>query len=657
MAISAEQLNIILTAKDREFAKAMDANARRIERFAQKAQKDLAGAGDVFSKLAGAAQGLAAVAVIQQLGVAVKAAADRLGDLADAADSIGVTTTALQELRYAAMLSGVQQDTLQQALVVLSKNLGDAAMGGGAAKTSLDALGLSASQLSSVPLPDALNTIADKISAIENPMERATLAADLFGKAGVKMINMLSEGSAGLSALREEAHSMGVVINEDVIRQAQEAGDKLDAMSTVISSNLTVALMNLAPFLISAAQAIAGLTKAANDFLFLQTNADNAFASAATYAAGLNGEVKEVADAYSELGKAQLAFNKLDAESDYAILDPNRPEMAEAKKRLQEAKDNIVEVVAAHKEQKNAADNATVAITQQTNALAEQNDKLKSEIELQNMSAEERIKATAAKQQQTEIEKMLAAAQQGGIVVTDEQRTAIEELAAEHSRLYVALETSKIAQKGSSGAMSESKIKALEAKQALIEYEMQVGRLGLTLSEFKSISTTIQSSMEDAFMGIADGTMTAKDAFRSMASDIIKELYRVLVVQRLVGSFATSKTAGSGILGAIGGAFGIKGPAVTGSASGGALMAGQPSIVGEHGRELFVPSSAGRVLSVPQAKAAVGGGGNGVTVNQSISFGAGVSRAEIQAMLPKIVESTKAAVFDAQRRSVNGMGY
>ncbi len=85
-------------------------------------------------------------------------------------------------------------------------------------------------------------------------------------------------------------------------------------------------------------------------------------------------------------------------------------------------------------------------------------------------------------------------------------------------------------------------------------------------------------------------------------------------------------------------------------------MAGQPSVVGEHGRELFVPSSAGRVLSVPQAKAAVNGG-NSVSVTQNISFGAGVSRAEIQAMLPKIVESTKAAVFDAQRRSVNGMGY
>jgi hypothetical protein len=75
-------------------------------------------------------------------------------------------------------------------------------------------------------------------------------------------------------------------------------------------------------------------------------------------------------------------------------------------------------------------------------------------------------------------------------------------------------------------------------------------------------------------------------------------------------------------------------------------------LVGERGPEIVVPSRNAQV--VPNNKL---GGGQGVTVIQQNTFGAGVSRAEIQAMLPKIVESTKAAVFDAQRRSVNGMGY
>jgi hypothetical protein len=567
MAISAEQLNIILTAKDKEFAKAMAANSRRIEKFAQKANKDLSGAGDMFDKLAVAAQGLAAVAVFQQLATSIKAAADRMGDLADAADSIGITTTALQELRYAAQMSGVQQDTLQQALVVLSKNLGDAAGGGSAAKDSLQALGLSASDLASVPLPNALEMIANRIAAVENPMQRAALAADLFGKSGVKMINMLSEGSEGLARMREEAQALGVVIDEDIIRQAAEAGDKLDAMSSVISANLSVALINLAPILIETAQAIAGLTAAANDFLFGQMNADRAFVSATEYAKGLKGEVQEVADAYSEVGKTQSALARIrDYEANVASI-PDPTILADAEAAADAAKANLVAVTKAHKEQTEVIELETIVIEDNTKAQG---------------------RSTAARQKST---------------------------------------------------------------AAMDAYKAQVEALGLTLSEFESISSTIQSSMENSFMGIVDGTMSAKDAFKSMAADIIKELYRVLVVQRMVGSFATATKGGSGLLGAIGGALGI-----TGSASGGALMAGQPSVVGEHGRELFVPSSAGRVLSVPQAKAAVNGGG-GVSVTQNITFGAGVSRSEIQAMLPKIVESTKAAVFDAQRRSVNGMGY
>ena len=523
----------------------------------------------MFDKVAIAAQGLAAIAVFQQLATSVKAAADRMGDLADAADSIGITTDALQELRYAAQMSGVQQDTLQQALVVLSKNLGDAAGGGSAAKDSLNALGLSASQLASVPLPKSLEIIADRIAAVENPMQRAALAADLFGKSGVKMINMLSEGSDGLTRMREEAQAMGVVIDEDIIRQAEEAGDKLDAMSSVISSNLSVALINLAPILISTAQAIAGLTAAANDFLFGQMNADNAFVAATKYAGQYKGQVQEIADAYSEVGKAELALSKIRAYDEQTYI-PDRSIVTNAEMRQKAARENLVAVTEAHKE-------------------------LTEETELET----------------------------------------------------IVVEANTQAQGRSTSAREKSKV-ALEA------YTKQVEALGLTLTEFESISSTIQSSMEDAFMGMVDGTMSAKDAFRSMAADIIKELYRVLVVQRLVGSFATATTAGSGILGAIGGALGI-----TGSASGGALMAGQPSIVGEHGRELFVPSSAGRVLSVPQAKAAVNGGG-GVVVNQTINVSTGVQqtvRNEIKSLMPQIAEGAKAAVFDAQRRSVNGMGF
>jgi hypothetical protein len=649
MAISAEQLNIILTAKDKAFAAAMDKNAKRVASFAKTANKDLSVVSMGFDKLGGAAATFLSVAAIQQLGVAVRDAANKLGDLKDAAEVIGITTDALQELQYAAQLSGVSADVLQGSLQKLTKNLGDAAMGGTSAKKSLDELGLSGSELSTIPLDQALSKIADKLAAVENPAQRATLATDLFGKSGLAMVNMLADGSAGLEAMAAEAQSLGVVIDRDVIANAAEAADKLDAMSMVVSANLTAALVNLMPFVIDAAQGIASLADAVNEFLFAGTQRSVASSKALAYAATATGEV---ADAYKAYGAAINKVNALLADQPYVTIDPkdaNNRQLAIdlAKKQVDVNLALVVAAVANEDAQKNL--DATYARSLQT--VSDKNEETQNEIALLGLSKEEQIKKNAAVEKAALVETLMAQAMAANGTVSETQRQSILALATQQEQLTIANEMGKIAQTGANKGMSDAAIIALKTKEALAVYQAQVQNLGLTMSEFETISSTIQSSMEDAFMGMVDGTSSAKDAFRSMAADIIKELYRVLVVQRLVGQFASATGGGSGILGFIGKAIGM--------ASGGSMQAGQPAVVGEHGRELFVPSSAGRVLSVPQSKAAVGGGSS-VTVMQTINVSTGVQqtvRAEIKSLMPQIADSAKAAVFDAQRRSVNGMGY
>jgi hypothetical protein len=188
------------------------------------------------------------------------------------------------------------------------------------------------------------------------------------------------------------------------------------------------------------------------------------------------------------------------------------------------------------------------------------------------------------------------------------------------------------------------------------------------LKEQQGLYDTIQSSMEDAFMSMVDGTKSAKDAFKSMAAAIIKELYNVLVVQRMVGSFNTSTGQGSGIMGAIfkgiGGAFGggslSSGPnsgyvaGMAGRATGGPISAGVPYMVGERGPEMIIPKSSGMVLTNGQTKAALGGSSNeSYVVHNNISVTGSDSmmvRQEIAKMIPQISSATKAAMIDAKRR-------
>ncbi len=56
MAISAEQLNVILSARDREFTRAMDRAQRRVERFSQQSNRSLMSARGAFTALAGASR-------------------------------------------------------------------------------------------------------------------------------------------------------------------------------------------------------------------------------------------------------------------------------------------------------------------------------------------------------------------------------------------------------------------------------------------------------------------------------------------------------------------------------------------------------------------------------------------------------------------------
>ena len=158
----------------------------------------------------------------------------------------------------------------------------------------------------------------------------------------------------------------------------------------------------------------------------------------------------------------------------------------------------------------------------------------------------------------------------------------------------------------------------------------------------QGFADSMKSSFEAGFMSMVDGTKSVKDAFRQMAIDIIAQLYRVLVVQRLVGSFDAAAGTGTGIVGGImrlaGGFF---------RANGGPVSGNKPYIVGERGPEMFIPNRSGTVIPNKNM------GGGGVVVQQTINVTTGVQqtvRNEIQTLLPQIAEASKAAVLDARRR-------
>lgn len=163
----------------------------------------------------------------------------------------------------------------------------------------------------------------------------------------------------------------------------------------------------------------------------------------------------------------------------------------------------------------------------------------------------------------------------------------------------------------------------------------------------KSLINTVSNALESGFMSMVDGTKSVKDAFKSMAADIIRELYRVLVVQRMVGGITSSLGL---FAGPSTGSFGL--PFGGSFATGGSVMPNKSYLVGENGPELVIPRHSGTVVNANQT-AAMGSGNGDITVQNNITVtgsDAAMVRAEVAKMIPQITNATKAAVIDAKQR-------
>ena len=226
---------------------------KRIETAGERASGGLRGLGRQaellrtgIRTLGGALLGAATVGGLGALIDRSISAADAIGKTAD---KIGVGVEALQELRFAAKASGVEQQTLDMALQRFTRRAAEAAQGTGEAKDALAQMGIALRDQSGNlrRSEDLLADVADAFARIEDPAERVRLAFKLFDSEGVALVNLLRGGSGALDETRERARDLGIVLDEHLVRDAERARTEMDTLAQVISANLTRAALEAAP--------------------------------------------------------------------------------------------------------------------------------------------------------------------------------------------------------------------------------------------------------------------------------------------------------------------------------------------------------------------------------------------------------------------------
>lgn len=642
MAISAEQLNVILSARDREFTKAMQRSEQRVNRFSKESNKSLSSTSKAFAALGTAAKRLGpaiAAALSVQAFRGALAAATEIDNLSRIA---GVASDQFQVLALTSQQFGIGQEKLSDILKDVNDKFGDYAQTGAGPLADFfeniaPKVGLTASAFADL-------SSDQKLGAYINALERANVSqADMtffmeaIASDSTALVPAFKNNSAAIDEMAKRAAELGLVIDRETIAKSKDAQNELDLMSKVISIQLTQALLSIAPALAQAAGGIATISAAAREFfaVFPEGNflpelldADGLKALAAEYE-GLGGIIAKIGTARSA-ETANLAQGNEEDAAKFAL-------------QAAEAEDELREAIALRQRQQAAGEGAAASAT----ALADEINQLRETAKLNQMSAEQRERETIATQRLVREDQIRNQILASGREITDAIEADIQTLGSRFEENAIAasliLTPLKSAKAATTAVKSEAELARIAYENLLNEMiaaSPALQALGFDASTLQSTMQMVESSMESAFMSMVDGTMSAKDAFKSMAADIIKELFRVLVVQRLVG----------GITSALG--FPAA-PSVgaTPRAAGGPVQAGQAYMTGESGRELFVPKTDGRILS-PAQTSSMGGGGS-VVVNQTINVSTGVQqtvRAEIKQLMPQIADSAKAAVVDAKRR-------
>lgn len=184
------------------------------------------------------------------IGLLVKKSLEAADSIAKAADATGLSTTALQEYRYAANLAGIGTEAFDGALKTFAKNLGAARAGGGSLLEALKKIdpALASNVQHARSTEQAFQMVLGAMDGMKSQADRAALSAAAFGKAaGVDMTLMLKDGVAGIAAARQQAQALGIVMDESMIRQAEQAKDQFEILATVLQTSLVVAVSRAMP--------------------------------------------------------------------------------------------------------------------------------------------------------------------------------------------------------------------------------------------------------------------------------------------------------------------------------------------------------------------------------------------------------------------------
>jgi len=505
--------------------------------------------------------GIAATATATAISALAKVNIDFMDKLGKTSSKLGITAEFLQNMRFAAEQTGVKVEALDMGLQRFIRRAAEAAQGTGEAKRAFEQLGIELKNDDGTlrDVRDVLFDVADGLKNTSSSGEQVRLAFKFFDSEGVSLVNTLKNGADGLREFQEEAENLGIIISSQSIKKAEMFADSLN----VLKKQITAVTANVTSAFIPILEDIA-------------TKFSDTIAKAKGAEEGFEGFGKQVAISVLEFMKQTLigvlsfineveqrlitfASTKIGKQIFGDIGEENQKVQAEFDK-LKDRYDALMRAFMGEDQIFLDIFGDNEAIVGAENLLAEMT-KVRSElIELdKQLHGENPEENPIVKAFDAAIKKV----QEFKLELKEKPKTTFEEEVSEKVQ-----------------AFSDS--------------------IGVTQDNISNLTINTMKNFEDR---IVEGLKNGKLAFKDFADFVIEQILRIAIQEAILKPITGSVESFFGNI-------------FSNKSLGGSVKAGTPYMVGETGRELFVPNQDGQIVSNTDLRQS---GDQAPTVNFNIS--------------------------------------
>jgi hypothetical protein len=239
------KLRVALQLDSAAFEQGTNRARRQTEEFGSSAEQLGFKIGSMIRTMIGAGAALAASDLAMQIKDVVQQSLEYADGIAKAAQISNATAAEFQRAAYAAGTLGISSEKLSDIYKDVNDKIGEfLATGGGEMKDFFTQIapkvGVTAEAFRGLSGPEALQLYVKTLERAGVSQQQATFYMEALANDATALLPLLRNNGAEMDRLGEAAASMGIVMDDAMIRKAQQAKQQMGELGTVLQARLAV---------------------------------------------------------------------------------------------------------------------------------------------------------------------------------------------------------------------------------------------------------------------------------------------------------------------------------------------------------------------------------------------------------------------------------